>query len=378
MTSLQRPPVKSSQKTRALEEEQDEGTAVYELTLDPDELNDLPQLMIPVLHIMVRVFLRCELDEIVPDGFANRALYSPKVGWRSLGAQASALVEFVRESLSDVPCMRKVDDECVKSFYLTVKRTLWDTSFFTGHKSALVETPSGIGYIGIQYNPPRKPRPLVPLVVTTTSQSLQTTLSENICLMMSQLFTNLHRADDPADDLRDQETFLIGLHGSRLYFLRAWWPGLKTSAHWLHKENELIIRRHVLHHRIDTKNSGRTRWVVDREDVYSVLDDILDDLGGEPDLSTFRAVTSREFDLWCKEDFIQANRAVVALASKPREKHEEDESCDCDEESEVEVSECDTFAGGHNGGQRNISDEASTQAEIGEPETSSEGHWMDP
>lgn len=179
--------------------------------------------------------------------------------------------------------------------------------------------------------------------------------------MMSQLFTNLHRADDPADDLRDQETFLIGLHGSRLYFLRAWWPGLKTSAHWLHKENELIIRRHVLHHRIDTKNSGRTRWVVDREDVYSVLDDILDDLGGEPDLSTFRAVTSREFDLWCKEDFIQANRAVVALArylmsgkaklgilqdafdgccrgSKPREKHEEDESCDCDEESEVEVS----------------------------------------
>lgn len=83
MTSLQRPPVKSSQKTRALEEEQDEGTAVYELTLDPDELNDLPQLMIPVLHIMVRVFLRCELDEIVPDGFANRALYSPSMSPRS-------------------------------------------------------------------------------------------------------------------------------------------------------------------------------------------------------------------------------------------------------------------------------------------------------
>ncbi|KAL1975854.1 hypothetical protein VTN31DRAFT_4246 [Thermomyces dupontii] len=150
---------------------------------------------------------------------------------------------------------------------------------------------------------------------TTTSQPLEATLSESICLMMSQLFMNLYRTDDPADKLRDQETFLIGLHGSRLYILRAWWPGLKTSAHWLHKEHELIIRRRVLHRRVrgDRKTPGRTRWVVDRESVYSVLDNILDDLGGEPDLSTFRAVTSREYDLWCEEDFFEAYKAVVAL-----------------------------------------------------------------
>lgn len=45
--------------------------------------------------------------------------HAAEVRWRSLGAQTSALVEFVRETLSDVSCRRKVDNGSLRSFYLT-------------------------------------------------------------------------------------------------------------------------------------------------------------------------------------------------------------------------------------------------------------------
>ena len=72
MALLQSSPINTNRREESLGEA-DEDMPVYELTADPDDLNEMPQLMIPVLHIMVRVFLRCDLDEIVTEDFANAA-----------------------------------------------------------------------------------------------------------------------------------------------------------------------------------------------------------------------------------------------------------------------------------------------------------------
>lgn len=132
-------------------------------------------------------------------------------------------------------------------------------------------------------------------------------------MMLSELYINLHRLNDFGDKMRDQETYLIAMHGSRMHILRAWIPGLKSSALWSQKR-DLIIRRSIYpDHTPETLLDQNARATAYKEAIKCAMKDILTDLGGEVRVDTFRVVASKEYDLWIKQDFQDAVQVVVAL-----------------------------------------------------------------
>ncbi|KAL1962003.1 hypothetical protein VTN77DRAFT_694 [Rasamsonia byssochlamydoides] len=145
------------------------------------------------------------------------------------------------------------------------------------------------------------------------SESLESAVAGKIKLMLAELYMHLHRSCPYGDKLPHQETYLFGMHGSRLHIFRAWFPGPKCSAIWCRKE-ELPVRRKILPVPPPTTNDAAEIKTYD-EAVKKAMDEYLSELGGEPDMRTFRVVASREFDLWKKGDFKEAVKTVVAIFS---------------------------------------------------------------
>lgn len=50
--------------------------------------------------------------------------------------------------------------------------------------------------------------------------------------MLGQLLLHVRPLPLPADKLPDQEIFLLGIHGSKMHLMRAFFPGQKTSSLW--------------------------------------------------------------------------------------------------------------------------------------------------
>lgn len=150
-------------------------------------------------------------------------------------------------------------------------------------------------------------------IQTRESESLESAIGGQVKMMLSELYMNLHRLNDFGDKMRDQEIYLIALHGSRLHILRAWIPGLKSSALWSQK-CDLVIRRGVYpEHTPATLIDQSARAAAYKQAVKCTMKEILTDLGGEARVDTFRVVASKEYDLWIKHDFEEAMKAVIAL-----------------------------------------------------------------
>lgn len=164
----------------------------------------------------------------------------------------------------------------------------------------------------------------------------------------------------PADKIPDQEIFLIGLHGSKLHLLRAFFPSQKLSSIWCRRAVPGISPI-VVEESLDFNNNlspsppasspdtSHTRHIEDTDEQTESWDRVqtekstaetptrvvrqapastpaagparmerfelklqqarLAALDNEPDLHTFRVLGSREYDLWDPEDF----KAVVHM-----------------------------------------------------------------
>lgn len=147
-------------------------------------------------------------------------------------------------------------------------------------------------------------------------------------MMLSQLYLSMRARKCKADQLPDQEVFLIGLHGSRLHILRAFFPGEKSSTIWSGRYSPQVSATPNTSattstvgsaEKVPAENSSSSttqesanhpsnhKGIIGTEtNYYSYLD-------SEPNLRTFRVLATREFNLWNRSDFHAAIKAIVAL-----------------------------------------------------------------
>lgn len=132
--------------------------------------------------------------------------------------------------------------------------------------------------------------------------------------MLSMLCHGLRSTGASRDKFPDQEVFLIGTHGSRLYIFRGGFPGRKTSLiytnRFIHPDGRIeIVPRggkegegtHPTHTLITPAGNryAHAQHTCPNEPIK--------------DISTFYIRGSREYDLWHKADFQDAVKLLVAL-----------------------------------------------------------------
>lgn len=180
-------------------------------------------------------------------------------------------------------------------------------------------------------------------------QSLQEALEDKFKLLMGQLLYHLRPLDVPGDKLPDQEIFLIGVHGSKLHLMRAFFPGQKTSCLWCRRElprvnlplalrmdsppglvqntshgaddddsetDNATTNEHIENVEEEQASNTRSRRLTPEEieRICQHLEAIrLSRLDNEPDLRTFRILATREYDLWLRKDFMAAVQILSAL-----------------------------------------------------------------
>lgn len=158
---------------------------------------------------------------------------------------------------------------------------------------------------------------------THEQKSPELAAADEIKLMLGELFGNVYYGGYPyADKIPDQETYLIHLHGSKLHVLRAWFPGIKSSAVYCGK-TELPPRPFTpyiptvakLPEDANDEEKYRHRLAQDeyKLEIEQAAEQYRVELGGEPDLKTFRVFASREFDLWNFGDFKEATIHVASV-----------------------------------------------------------------
>ena len=169
--------------------------------------------------------------------------------------------------------------------------------------------------------------------------------------MLGQLLLHLRYLPNPGDKLPDQEVFLVGLHGSKLHLMRAYFPGQKISSLWcrrkfsspppafsseivqvlrsvspetpssLHIEGFITEEGHLSISLSSTDGRspltpGGSRFY-GAENMKRVRQQLeaskMKQLDYEPNVRTFRVLASREYDLWSQQDFAAAVQMLVAL-----------------------------------------------------------------
>lgn len=177
-------------------------------------------------------------------------------------------------------------------------------------------------------------------------QTLESALEGKFKLLLGQLLHHVRLLPFPGDRLPDQEIFLIGLHGSRLHLMRAFFPGQKISSLWCQRELPtsepfpIIMAQDTA----DTADSTQADdWETD-DGTDAQIEDIEEEasrapsnsnpfytpdelerlrlhleatklarLDNEPNLRTFRILATREYDLWLYQDFTAAVQMLAAL-----------------------------------------------------------------
>lgn len=188
---------------------------------------------------------------------------------------------------------------------------------------------------------------------TVEEETLVSALQGKFKLMLGQLLHHVRPLSLPGDKLPDQEIFLIGLHGSKLHLMRAFFPGQKISSLWCRREltssnpsSPIIMMQGPSHQSPETScsthiedydpengtgdsqedssedgqgsqsrsNSNRFYAAENIERLRQRLQATqLQRLDHESDLRTFRVLATREYDLWLKDDFTAAVHILVAL-----------------------------------------------------------------
>lgn len=171
--------------------------------------------------------------------------------------------------------------------------------------------------------------------------TLVSCLEGKLKLMLGQLLHHVRPLDMPGDKLPDQEIFLIGLHGSKLHLMRAFFPGQKISSLWCRRELPATVPMTQWFPAPETPHSShiedyytygteKTLEEISEEDPDSksnrfhtpenverlrrhLQETQLQRLDHEPDLRTFRILATQEYNLWLEDEFSAAVQLLVAL-----------------------------------------------------------------
>ncbi|KAJ5807066.1 hypothetical protein N7474_010658 [Penicillium riverlandense] len=255
-------------------------------------------------------------------------------------------------------------------FYLRPRLLSTPMEYWTGYREKHKDGPFAEGFLSLDFEGERyRSLPILPVSTTMEEESLLSCLQGKFKLMLGQLLLHVRPLQPPGDKLPDQEIFLLGLHGSKLHIMRAFFPGQKTSSLWCRREvpgpastlpltassppspaTPTPSSAHMEYftpgstpagipegqdqeqepHQEEAEDGqkreqerGRTRHRSNSTRFYApqnverlqaqLAHTTLSRLDNEPNLRTFRALATREYDLWQSADFAAAVQALVAL-----------------------------------------------------------------
>ncbi|PKX93313.1 uncharacterized protein P174DRAFT_422314 [Aspergillus novofumigatus IBT 16806] len=227
--------------------------------------------------------------------------------------QGQVVYALLQGMLEAFKITRETDDSDSYFFFRT-RLLNCQLEYWTGYSERYKDGPLTAGLVGLDHHPDKKVCPTVlPVSASLENTSLRSALEDKLKLMLGQLLLNISRLRPHGDQIPDQEVYLIGIHGSRLHILRAIFLGQKTSHLWSGRHNCSSSDADMIDPNPSTaydrfytgKNLERLRQQVEWLSAKN--------LDNDPNPRNLRVLGSREFDLWCKQDFRAAVKMIVAL-----------------------------------------------------------------
>ncbi|KAJ5580021.1 uncharacterized protein N7459_006006 [Penicillium hispanicum] len=265
-----------------------EATPAHQLTIDVKPTQPGP-LECTVHNLTAKIFLNRPAEDLVPARYLRRAERTPTVQRKAWvfrnGAEDAHHVDLnawskvdiryrgVFKTLAKVPCFSKClwdggCEDCQQElddgrpsaqaqviyalmnevgdmldlqrptkngdaiFELRPRLLSCHLEYWTGYREKHKDGPYTAGFLSLEYDPDEDGTsiPLLPVSTTVEEESLPEALNGKFKLILGQLLMHLRPLPLPADKLPDQEIFLVGLHGSKLHIMRAFFPGQKMSS----------------------------------------------------------------------------------------------------------------------------------------------------
>ncbi|PYI12040.1 hypothetical protein BO78DRAFT_272933, partial [Aspergillus sclerotiicarbonarius CBS 121057] len=251
------------------------------------------------------------------DENGSAAICPPRTNFEKVyKRQAQVIYALLDELMYKLAISRESEDDR-KWFYLRPRFMECQAEYWTGYRQKYKDGPSSASWITLDHYPDiGVVRCVVPVSTTTTeNQPLRTALAGKLQLLMGQVLTSLLRLHPPGDQFPDQEVFLIGLHGSNLYLLRAIFPGIKTSQLWCGRHNPTIKHEEEKNcmasksHKRFYSQDNMARFMQQLEWLHLSRSAAEED----PDPHVFQVLVSKEYDLWTKDGFQAAKRLLAGL-----------------------------------------------------------------
>ncbi|RJE27374.1 hypothetical protein PHISCL_00250 [Aspergillus sclerotialis] len=232
------------------------------------------------------------------------------------------------------------DEDGEGFFYLRPRLLSYHMDYLTGYRERYKDAPATAGFVSLDFHGVEgcskailpvstvlHPSPSQYLQVLTKKQTanpepLAESLAGKFKQMLSQLTQHIQHLRPPGDKFPDQEVFLIGLHGSRMHFLRGFFPGRKTSYLWCGRSDPATPDR-------QTSPSATSPRFYSKENIDRLMEDVLESFSSvstvsasgsatfqiDPEVNnrTFNVVGTKEYNLWLAADFRAAVRMLVGL-----------------------------------------------------------------
>ncbi|KAJ5309107.1 hypothetical protein N7508_004486 [Penicillium antarcticum] len=282
-------------------------------------------------------------------------LFDYEVGTKNPRVQAHVVYALLHE-IGDMLNISRPTSKANVIFYPKPRLVSRALEYWTGYREKYKDGPRAAGFLSLDFYPQQDfSISLYPVSTTTEAETFSSCLREKFKLILGQLLLHLRPLRAPGDKLPDQEVFLVGLHGSKLHILRAFFPGQKTSSLWCQRElpmPEAFISGltfqdqppsppasytsatndaqayHIEqtedapeHESSTTENTNRPRSQSNRfyttenlERIRQHLEEAkLSTLDNELEVRTFRVLGTREYDLWNQKDLKEAVHSLAAL-----------------------------------------------------------------
>ncbi|KAJ5604948.1 hypothetical protein N7510_010102 [Penicillium lagena] len=151
-------------------------------------------------------------------------------------AQAQVIYALMNE-IGDMLGIKRSMNDGKGYFYLRPRLLSTQMEYWTGYREKHKDGPFAEGFLSLDFEGERyRALPILPVSVTMEEESLLSCLQGRFKLMLGQLLLHVRPLQPPGDKLPDQEIFLLGLHGSKLHIMRAFFPGQKMSSLWCRRE----------------------------------------------------------------------------------------------------------------------------------------------
>ncbi|CEJ55351.1 hypothetical protein PMG11_01614 [Penicillium brasilianum] len=249
--------------------------------------------------------------------------------------------------------LKKLTADAKRVFSLKARLLIYQMEYWTGYREKHKDGPETDAVIALEFDPGRdNVIPILPIAVTNYQEPLEDALANKFKLILAQLLQHVRPLPVPGDKIPDQETFLIGQHGSKLHIMRAFFPGHKLSSLWCRRELPYKASpippmhpasrpspspsppdgsaAHIEHSSENdaphvrtasttdaTRNRSNSNRFYTPENIERVQQHIdstkLSMRDNEMDTRTFRVLCTREYDLWKEKDFADAVNVLVAL-----------------------------------------------------------------